>query len=56
MKGESVSRRKRRRGRREGWTEGSKEAEEGGYEVERTEAACGEESLMELSRPRVWRA
>lgn len=35
---------------------GSKVAEDVGYELTTTDAACGDDSLMESVRPRVWRA
>lgn len=35
---------------------GSKEAEDGGYELDNTDAACGDESLIELAKPKVLRA
>lgn len=37
-------------------TKGSNVPEDGGYETERTEAACGEDNLIEFARLRVCRA
>lgn len=55
MKGDPVSDRNRRRGTIANRREGSKVAEDGGYELVSTDAACGEESLIESEKPRVWR-
>lgn len=56
MKGERLSYRYCTRGMIADSTYGSKVAADGGYEFVTTEAACGDESLMELVRLRVLRA
>lgn len=56
MKGDWLSWRNCNSGTMTDLSVGSKEAEDGGDELESTDAACGDESLIKLANPKVWRA